>query len=150
MFQLIKKILLKQKSKNKKGFGLLEIIISMTILSVGIVGVFSAFPRGVAIEKNSEQSTIANHLAQMKIEWFSNLHYDEITVGVQENNVRVEQDQTSNLYSFFRTSTVELIDQNFNPSASDMGLKKITVTISWNSVFQSTKSISLSTIASRR
>ncbi|MBI4122458.1 MAG: prepilin-type N-terminal cleavage/methylation domain-containing protein, partial [Parcubacteria group bacterium] len=46
-------------ASNKQGFGLLEIVISSAILAVGILGLLSAFPRGVSIEKNLEHVTVA-------------------------------------------------------------------------------------------
>ncbi len=115
---------------NKTGITLIEIMISITLLAVGILGVIQAFPRGLAAEKDIELITIAEQLAQAKIEQLTATNYDEIAPGALESAVHVSSNPASPLYDFLRSSTITLVDSNLNSSVTDMGLKTISVSIS--------------------
>ena len=117
--------------KNKSGVGLIEIIISISILSIGILGLLQAFPRGTKAMRALELETIANHLAQERIEEFAADSYDDIAVGILESQVRVESDTSSPFYRFKRSVVVGFVDEDLIVSAEDIGLKKINVTIEW-------------------
>ena len=140
-----------QIKNQNKGIGLIEIIVSISILSVGILGILQAFPRGTAAQRALELETIANHLAQEKIEQIIISPYDDITVGTQELEVRVEPDSSSSFYKFKRTIVVGLVDENLLTTETDIGLKKITITISWPRPMDSgTDSTTLITLLSKR
>lgn len=116
-------------SKNLVGLGLIEVIISLTVLVVGILGVLRAFPGGLAVEKNLAHAAIAAQLAQARAEDLLALSYGEIGVGLIENQVRLEAGPADPFYNFRRSTQVAWVDADLNPSTSDLGLKKITVTI---------------------
>lgn len=129
----------------------MEIVISSALLAVGILGLLSAFPRGISVEKNLEHITVANHLAQMRMEAFADMHYDELIPGTLESNIRVDVDPAGAFYDFFRTSEISLVDEFGSPSVEDIGLKKISIIISWDSVFAGVaRSVTLATLASER
>jgi type II secretory pathway pseudopilin PulG len=137
--------------KNKHGIGLIEIIISISVLAIGILGLLQAFPRAAAVQRTIELETIGNQLAQEKLELLAAVAYEDISVGTIENQVRVETDSTHPLYDFTRTTVVELLDQNMLPSGPDVGIKKITITIGWPRPLNSAASTSeLITIVSER
>jgi len=139
------------KIKNNKGITLIEIIISVTILAVGILGLFQAFPRGISIQHSIELETIANHLAQEKIENIVAIAYENIDVGIIENQVALSEDPSNEFYKFKRTTTVELVDGNLAPSLNDLGLKKITTTVEWPKFLNNgTDSMSIITLISQR
>jgi hypothetical protein len=50
----------------------------------------------------------------------------------------------------YRTTTVTLLDSNFNTSASDQGLKKITVTVDWPNPRGTLGAVSFSSVTSQR
>ncbi|MBU2575553.1 prepilin-type N-terminal cleavage/methylation domain-containing protein [Patescibacteria group bacterium] len=117
--------------KNNQGMSLIEVVISITVLIIGIIGLLQAFPKGISVQHSIELETIANHLAQEKIENISALAYEDITAGTIENQVPMGADPSSEFYKFKRTTIVELVDQNLAQSAQDIGLKKITITVEW-------------------
>ena len=125
-------------SNNHKGVTLIEIMISLTLLAVGILGVIQAFPRGLSAEKDIELVTIAEQLAQAKLEQLVAANYDEIPAGTLENSVRVSSNPASPLYDFLRTTTITLVDSSLAPSGIDIGLKKITVSIERPAIFGNT------------
>ncbi len=63
--------------KNKKAFTLLEIVVSLGILSIGILGIFSLIPTGVDQTTKSRDQAKAILLAQSKLQ--------EI-IGIASNN----------------------------------------------------------------
>ncbi len=138
-------------NKNKKGFSLIEIIISVFVLSVGILGLVAAFPRGSKIQKQVESQAIANNIAQEKMEELLSLMYEEIPLGIIEDSARISSDPLDGFYKFKRTTQISLIDQNMLTSQSDIGLKKITIKVEWGSVFDGPDSnATISTIISKR
>lgn len=133
-----------------QGITLIEIMLSITVLAIGMLGLLQAFPRGTAASRIIELQVTANQLAQEKLESFGALAYEDIAVGTLENNVRVSVDSQSTFYDFLRTATVSLVDQNLAPSGTDLGFKKITVTITWpHPIGGSTGSNTLVTLRSK-
>lgn len=133
------------------GIGLIEIILSISILAIGVLGILQVFPRGVATEKQLEYDAIASQLAQAKMEELSALPYDSLAPGTLENQVRLAADPASMFYNFLRTTEVTLLDQNLNAGEGDIGFKKITITILWPAVFGGgQKSTNLSTLVTKR
>jgi len=119
--------------KNTQGIGLIEIIISVSVLTVGLLGLLQAFPRGIATEKGLEYATIASELAQARLEEYVSYAYADIATGTIEAQVPVSADTGSLLHKFLRTTEVSLVDQFLNVTETDIGLKRITVTIAWPS-----------------
>ena len=121
--------------KSNKGVTLIEILLTTGILTVGLLGILQAFPKGIEAGRDRELASTAQQVAQAKIEELNSVSYSEINTGTIEDEVKVTSDSSSPLYAFSRTTVVELVDQNFQSSMSDIGLKKITVTVFWPSVF---------------
>lgn len=138
-------------SNNHQGVTLIEIMISITLLAVGILGVIQAFPRGLAAEKDIELTTIAEQLAQAKLEQLVAANYDEIAPGTLENAIPVSSNPASPLYDFLRTTTITLLDNNLAPSGTDIGLKKIVVTIEQPAIFGNTnRSTTITSLKAKR
>ncbi|NUM25170.1 MAG: hypothetical protein HUU49_00930 [Candidatus Buchananbacteria bacterium] len=118
---------------SKSGFTIIESTIAILILLVAIFGIMQFFPLGIKIIGDSQSQTMASNIALSKIEEIRSLNYEDISTGTIEAKNRVSSDPASPLYNFQRQTTVETVDNNFNSSASDVGLKKITVTVFWQS-----------------
>ena len=140
----------KVRNKNKQGISLIEIVIATAILSVGILGLFQAFPQGIETSHEQELAVIAGQLGQEKLEELAGLSYAEITIGIIDNKIHVAESASDPLYKFTRSAASELVDQNLNTSQTDIGLKKITVTVYWPSVFGVEKSQNVVTLVSER
>ena len=139
-----------KSSQRQSGISLIEIVLTTAILSVGILGLIRAFPQGIATTHEQELIVIAGQLAQAKLEEIASLSYAEIIVGDSENKAHVVADSQDKLYLFTRTTTVELVDADLNPTGADIGLKKITITVFWPSVFGTEKSQNVTTLISQR
>lgn len=61
------------KNKNKKGFTIIELIISIFILSIAVIGVFSAFSAIVILTSDAADKLVASYLSQEGIEIVRNI-----------------------------------------------------------------------------
>ena len=102
----------------KKGFTLLELLVSITILAIGILGLGALFPAAMRSTLLTRQNTQAMEFCQQKTEYLRNLNYEDadLTGG---------------------THTAESLDVKFvreytvtddHPAA---GMKRVIVTVSW-------------------
>lgn len=139
--------------KNKKsnlgnGFTLIELIITIFVLSVGILAILTMFPLGIKIINSSKMAVTGIQLGQEKIEEIISLSYEAISVG---ENIEAELPSPFNQYR--RETRINYVDPSLNlqETSIDKGTKKIEVTVSWKpSLATSRKSIELTTIISKR
>lgn len=142
----------KIKSKILKGFTLIEATIAIFVLIIGLTAVTQLFPFSLKISGDSQNITTASVIALEKIEEMRASNYDDITVGTIEVKHRMSADPTNYLYNYQRETAVAAVDGNLNNSPTDVGLKKIIVTVFWQSPLKKTaeKSIQLTTLISER
>ena len=114
--------------KNNRGFTLIEILISIFILSIGIVGILLAFPLGVQVESNAKMRTCASKLAQEKIEEAISLPYEDINSSLED------YETISEFQSYKRETNVDYYDPDSSLSTTtNLGVKMIEVKVFWNS-----------------
>ena len=97
------------------GFSLVELIISMAILSIGIVGAMRVFPVGLRASRRSELNSRATIVAQRAIESLKLRSWDELTeegTTVEEDGfdvtTRISQPQVEHLIDPSRLKMVEV------------------------------------------
>lgn len=163
-----------RKKASQNGFTLLEVLIAMTILSVGILGIAGLAGTAVKTSGYSQAMTQANNLAQKKLEAllgvdFVNLETTDTTTSITELRRTCAQtvatasrpvwsctptNATSTVGNrpFTWSYTVAHIDTNGNNVAnpSQDGLKRVDVTVSWtDALWKTTKSLTVTTMRSR-
>jgi type IV pilus assembly protein PilV len=108
-----------KRLKSESGVTLIEILIAVTILAIGLLGV--AGLQVTAIKGNSHGNTIsqATAIAEEQVEIIRNMDYSEVTF---DPNPFVENNVDGTIY----TRTTEVED---NTPLND--LKRVTVTVSW-------------------
>ena len=111
-----------------KGFTLIEVMIAILILLDGVLVVLQLFPLGYGVEQANQMKNQAVFLCQEKIETMISEPYKDIAVGTIDENP-----MASPFQRFERETKVSYVDSNLNESTSDIGLKKIEVTVSWQS-----------------
>jgi len=121
---------------DKQGFTLIEVLISIFILTTGIIAVLQAFPLGTKILGSSKRTTIASQLGQAKIEELISQSYEEISFGVIETKHVLD----SPFNSYQRETEIVCVnpDSDFSEVINcdpDPGMKKIEVTVFWKTFF---------------
>ncbi len=112
----------------KNGFTLIEAMVALVVISIGLVIVLQVFPTGFSVEKNSQLETQATILAQEKIESLLAKSFSELSIATT-----MESPLPTPFQRFIRTTRVSFVDSNLGESAIATLLKKIEVTVSWQS-----------------
>ena len=80
------KILLKLKRllPKQEGFTLVELLVSIVILAVGIIGIMSLFPQSYSHIGNAGHVSTMNHIGQMQLDYLKTLNYShtDLTAGM--------------------------------------------------------------------
>lgn len=130
------------------GFTLIESLAAIFILSVGILAILIMFTLGIKIINSSKMAATGIQLGQEKIEEIISLSYEEIFA---EEIIEAELPPP---FSYYRRETrITYVDPllNLQETDTDRGIKKVEVTVSWqSSLMASRKSIELTTIISKK
>jgi len=122
-----------------KGFGLIEATISIALLTIGLFSIIQFFPFSLKIVGDSQNLTTASAIALSKTEEIISFAYDNVTAGTYEVKQAVSTDPNSYLSHYQRQVIVETVDGDLNTSSTDLGLKKVTVTVYWLSSIGTTE-----------
>lgn len=63
------------RAREEDGFGLIELLIAMTILSVGILAVVAAFSSGIVAIDRANRTSTATALADVRVELYRGIRY---------------------------------------------------------------------------
>jgi len=112
----------------ENGFTIIEAMTAVFVLTLAIGSVLCLFPLSLQNQKFSEMKTIASQLAQAKMEEVTSFSYGDIIVGTT-----TESSLDSPFTSCSRQLIVNYVDSDLLVSISDTGLKKIEITVFWDS-----------------
>ncbi|TAK04408.1 MAG: prepilin-type N-terminal cleavage/methylation domain-containing protein [Candidatus Manganitrophaceae bacterium] len=77
--------------KNQRGFSLLEVVIAMSILSIGLLGVVGFFETGFKALRAGNRQGVAAQLAQSKMEELRSVHPMLLSDGQDEAEAMVRR-----------------------------------------------------------
>lgn len=140
---------MKRKIKNKSGFGLVEIIVGISIVSVSLFGIFLIFQFSSSIMQKSAKNIRVAFLLEEGVEavrlmrdssWEDNI--DSLAPPVnyyfnfRENNWHLSSENVYIDDFFERKFTVENVYRDINDNIAESGIidpntKKINVYVSW-------------------
>lgn len=116
------------------GFTLIEALVAVTIVTISFAVVTGIFPLSLKVENSAKMRSKAIELAQSKIEEMTALSYEDI--NCDGNSVPCEEIEDSVLEdeSFRRETSITYVSPpDFSSSETDTNIKKIEVTLYWNS-----------------
>jgi type IV pilus modification protein PilV len=110
----------------QKGMTLIEVMVSLLILSIGILGVFQAFPAAVKREGAAKNNSTASYLAQGQIESLLSYAYNDTALSVGTTT-------TSTASGYQIQTNIRYVNplDNLNSTTTDLGIKKIKVKVFW-------------------
>ncbi len=109
-----------RRMQNAKGFTLIEILIAVSLLAIGLLGMAGLTVGIMKGNSVSNQVTTATALAQDRMEDIKRLGYSKAIAASEGYN-------SMSGYSSYKRDTVIDVD---TPS---VGMKTVTVTVSWDS-----------------
>ncbi|HVP57116.1 MAG TPA: prepilin-type N-terminal cleavage/methylation domain-containing protein [bacterium] len=121
-------------TRSEQGFTLIEVIVALTVLSIGIIGLSVVFPLAMRDVGKSGSVTKAVQLCQQKLEEFQMLAYDSADL----EHGYTHDDDLNPLDGVYERTWQVTDDEPIT------GCKLVEVTVSWQSRRQ--ESVSLSTV----
>lgn len=115
----------------KKSFTLVEVLVSASILAVGLVSVLGTFSAGTKFSRHAKNGAVAAGILQEAMESAIALGYEGAAAGSGER-IRFSSDPSSPFYMFEIQTEVSFVGEDLNNSAEDLGLKKIKAAVFWN------------------
>ena len=105
---------------------LIEVMVSLMILAVGILGVFQSFPVAVKREGIAKDNSTASYLAQGQIESLLSYAYDDDALSVGTTT-------TSTASGYQIQTNIRYVNplNNLNSTTTDLGIKRIKVKVFW-------------------
>ncbi len=118
-------MMLKRKKNKEEGFTLIEVLVTMVILSGVLTALLSCFIYGLNIISRMKQTAIATQIIQEQLEDIRDKTYDEIvSLETSFSNDRIDQLSTS-------SGCEDASGGVAVESSEGDDIKKITVTVQW-------------------
>jgi len=116
----VRRLPLMTKRRYAKGFTLIEIMVAITLLSVGLLGMAGLTVGIMRGNTLSSEVTTATALAQAKMEDIKRIGYSGATDSAEDYNAITG-------YPLYKRDTVIDVD------TPELGMKTVTITVSWDS-----------------
>ncbi|MBN1493804.1 MAG: prepilin-type N-terminal cleavage/methylation domain-containing protein [Candidatus Omnitrophica bacterium] len=122
---------MKRTHKTYNGFSLIEIVIAISVLFVGIIGIFSLFPASYRMADLSKITTRMTLVGHSKIDELTALGFNNLPVGTHAITDADLQHLIANpaVRNKFLTSTVTIRTIGQNPLNNSSVLKRIDVNV---------------------
>lgn len=155
----------------QKGFTLIEVLVAISILTIGILGIAGLMGTAVRSSSFSQTMTQATNLAEDRIEAlqevdFNNVQSTDLTgrVELQRNCTQTSVLASRPVYTCTPTATVTYdnkvytwtytvtyidLDNSGVANPNSDGLKRLDVTVTWTDVWNNPKSMTLTTLRTR-
>lgn len=126
-----------RRMRSSRGVGLIDVIVSLLLLSMAGVIYTATFPAGYSAMRQANDTKKAAALAQKKLEQVKALGYESLSYENLRAANAIDADQTSSPYYF--TAVDDLASSLGDPKGTleitnfDTGIKKIAATVKWES-----------------
>lgn len=111
---------------HQTGITLIEVMVSLAVLTIGILGVLQSFPMAIQKEAIAKNSSIASYFAQGQMELLLSYSYDSdfLATGTTET-------ETGSNYHIQTDISYADPFNELNNTSTDLGIKKIKVKVFW-------------------
>lgn len=130
---------------NSKGFSLIEVLISLVVLSVGVLGLVKLQTYMEVKSENALHTIDALHLAEQKLELFRTRSQSAATGTMLYSKIVIGEPPESLSMAGMTVSRVVTVEGD-TPVA---GATKINVAVSWIDRWNNTQSVALETVISK-
>jgi type II secretory pathway pseudopilin PulG len=127
--------------KNLSGFGLVEIIVSLAIIPVLLLGIYGLIIFSLKITAENKMRILATGIANQAMEQARNLPYDRVglTTGIPNGDIPTTKSVIKQGSTFIVRSAVSFFDDPFDGTEADgtdllgQDYKIVTMEVSWSS-----------------
>lgn len=149
--------MMKKKKTNNQGLTLIEVLISLVILAIISIGLYSLYTYTLKVINDNRARTGAVAIAEQRLEMIRNMPYNDVGTigGIPSGTITASEEIDLNNFIYTATSYVRYIDDPFDGLLGEPGetlnadYKQVEVQVSWRSPF-GTRSVDLSTIVAPR
>jgi len=132
-----------RRMRKRKGFSLIEVLITIFILAVVCITLISVFIYGFNLLAKTKQTALATQVAQFEVERYRNMAFDEIIppAAATQTFATLYGGDADSPYKFMFNSDDEpylrngretITVQDGTTISMDGNIKKLTVTIEWD------------------
>ncbi len=155
----------------RNGFTLIEVLVAISILTIGILGIAGLMGTAVKSASYSQAMTQATNLAQGRIEALQEIDFNNIQSSDAVGRVELRRNCTQTsaalnrpVYTCIPTSTVTYdnkvytwtytvtyvdLDNSGTANPNSDGLKRLDVSVTWTDVWNNPKTTTLTTLRTR-
>lgn len=135
------------------GFTLIEILVALSLFTVGMVSVLQIFPINRKFLVQSADTTQAVFLAQEEMEIVRNTSYASLTTGAAQAFEPLHTLSVSSgpFVNYRRTTVINFVDPAaaYLASATDKFMKRVDITVTWDEN-GNTRTYTLSSVVVKR
>ena len=130
-------------TSKQRGFSLIEVLIALTIMAVGVIGMIKMQSFMEVKAENALKTLDALYLAEEKLEKFRTRAQSAAGGTIAYSSI-VNQTESVSMAASTVTRKVTVIDNSPVPDA-----KKITVSVEWKDRLEQSQAVSLETVISK-
>jgi hypothetical protein len=139
-----------RRLRSKKGIGLIDVMVTLFLLSVAGIIFSATFPAAFSCSRKSQEYKLGTAIAQRKMEQLRAMNYESLTEPLLHQAGVIDSDSMSSPYTFTAKDSLalQLTTGKGTIAITDISshIKKVQVTITWQSRTESSpRSITLTT-----
>ncbi len=122
---------MRRRRRRRTGFTLIELVLTIVVISVGLLGVLALFENAVRGAALADINVIAAHLAREKLE---QIVHDKVRFGYAalDETLYPAESFSGDFSSYARSTTIdEVSNADFLTPEVASGYKRVEVTVSW-------------------
>jgi Tfp pilus assembly protein PilV len=130
------------RTRRGSGFTFVEVLVAVTLLIVGFLGVYSSLYASGLLRETSNETNIAMFKLQSTMEYLFTLPFDDITTKLPANTaINIVALTDSNPFNDFKLSSESIKVAYVDPAANPINF---TITITWKSRLGTARAESIS------
>ena len=132
---------LRRTRRSERGFNMIEVVIALSVLSVGVLGTSAAIVTSLRHSSQSRNMTQALYLAEQQIEAFRAMTGPDVLLleGLDDPANPIKMNGNEHEVEFERRWTI-------SPDVPEVGLMTLTVEVDWPDARGNVRTISLQTL----
>ena len=135
------------RTRRGGGFTFVEVLVAVTLLIVGFLGVYSSLYASALLRETSNETNIAMFKLQSTMEYLFSIPFDDVTTALPPSTpINIVALTDSNPFNDFHLGSESIRVTYVDPAADPLNF---TITITWTSRFGTTRVEAISSARAR-